>query len=86
MKYRSYPVDPVLIRSGYRCECCGADLLGDLDTFVSFVRAHVVPPSAGGVDHNENRMACCAACARLKADQRSRGDDDGCPTVIGDRG
>ena len=68
MKMRRYPHDPVLCRSDFRCGYCGKDLLSDLDTFLTFVRDHLVPRSAGGPDHQENRVASCATCDRLKAD------------------
>ena len=68
MKFRRYPLDPVLLRSDFRCAYCGRDLLSDLDTFLSLVRDHLVPKSAGGPDGAENRVACCATCDRLQAD------------------
>ncbi len=68
MKYRFYVSDPVLLRSDFRCTYCGKDLLSDLDTFLMFARDHLLPKSAGGPDHHDNRVASCAACDRLKAD------------------
>ncbi len=58
--------DPTLRRTDYRCGYCGKDLLATLDDFLSFVRDHLVPKSAGGPDGNHNRVASCAACDRIK--------------------
>lgn len=66
MKFRSYPSDPVLRASGFRCAYCGKDLLADADTLATLARDHLVAASAGGVDHSSNRVASCAACDRLK--------------------
>ena len=67
MKYKRYVDDPVLVRAGFRCQYCGRDLLESLDVFLTLCRDHLVPASAGGSDHNCNRVASCAACDRLKA-------------------
>ena len=68
MKYERYVDDPVLVRADFYCGYCGRDLLGDLDTFLTIARDHLVPRSAGGPDGSHNRVASCAACDRLKAD------------------
>lgn len=66
MKYRRYPLDPVLRRSDFRCVYCGRDLLSDPETLITAARDHLVPKSAGGPDTPDNRVALCAACDRLK--------------------
>ena len=66
MKYKRFPSDPVLTRSDFRCVYCGKDLLGDPDTLATMTRDHLVAKSAGGPDSADNRVACCAACDRLK--------------------
>ncbi len=67
MRYKHYPSDPALTRSGFRCTYCGADLLRDLEAFLSITRDHLVPRSAGGADGGRNRVVCCATCDHLKA-------------------
>ena len=64
MKFNRLISDPVLLRTDFRCAFCGVDLLSDLDLFVSYVRDHLIPRSAGGPNHHENLVAACAACCR----------------------
>lgn len=67
MKMKHYLSDPVLLRSDFCCVYCGCDLLADLDSFLSLVRDHFRPRSAGGCDGNDNRVCSCATCDRIKA-------------------
>ena len=50
----------------FKCQYCGADLLRDLDAFLSISRDHLVPRSRGGTGHPSNLVVCCSACDRLK--------------------
>ncbi len=59
-------LDPVFLSTHYRCYYCGRSLLDDVDLFVSKVRDHFHPASAGGPDGDANRVGCCASCDRLK--------------------
>lgn len=76
MKFKRYSEDPVLLRSDFRCVYCGRDLLEDLETFLSLVRDHLVPQSAGGPDGPPNRVASCVVCDRLKAGAVVSGVDE----------
>ncbi len=65
-RYRKLLTDDVLLRYGYKCGYCGVDLLSSLDVFLTLTKDHLIPRRAGGVNSDKNRVACCAACDRLK--------------------
>lgn len=69
--------DPVLSRDGFRCVYCGADLLADVDAFVTFTRDHVTPLALGGPTHPSNLVTACAACNRLKSGRPAATVDEG---------
>lgn len=67
IRYRNWLSDKVLLRDGFHCGYCGADLLATLDSFLTLTKDHLVPSSAGGGDGPSNRIACCDACDRVKS-------------------
>jgi len=64
---RELAADPILAGGDYRCAYCGRDLLGDVETFSTISRDHIVPKSLGGPHGPRNRVPSCCACDRLKS-------------------
>ncbi|MCE9555655.1 MAG: HNH endonuclease [Planctomycetes bacterium] len=66
MKMRHWGESLLIVRSRFYCSYCGVDLLSHPRLFESLTLDHFVPRSRGGVDAEENRVVCCAACDRWK--------------------
>jgi len=65
-RVRPVVLDPVFASTSYRCSYCGADLLGNVEVFLTKTRDHFLPASAGGPDAQVNRLPSCGPCDRLK--------------------
>ena len=57
---------PLLVEASFRCEYCGADLLADVDSFLSITEDHLLARCHGGSNRRENLVLCCRTCDRLK--------------------
>jgi hypothetical protein len=56
-----------LLRFGFRCRICGLDFLqSPIHFFVASVD-HFIPKVKGGLDGEDNRIACCTLCNYFKA-------------------
>lgn len=61
----------VLMRAGYKCECCGVALRNDGQHLMddSPEIDHIVPRAKGGRDEMDNLQALCRRCNQLKSDR-----------------